>query len=68
MTYAWVLTVLFMTSAHSDSTTTQQYHFKTRDQCLKAQSFYSNLKFRPEGYNYYKAKVIGSSCYPSYVK
>jgi hypothetical protein len=67
MTYAWVLTVLFMTGAYSDNTTSQQYNFKTREECVKAQSFYSKLKFRPEGYSSYKAKVIGSSCYPSYV-
>ena len=58
MTYVWVLTILFMTGAYSDNTTSQQYHFKTREECVKAQSFYSKLKFRPEGYSSYKAKVI----------
>lgn len=67
MIYAWVLTVVFMTSAYSDNSTSQQYNFKTREECVKAQSFYSKLKFKPIGYQGIKAEVIASSCYPSYV-
>jgi hypothetical protein len=64
MISAWILTVIFNihTSemgtyrSDSDAVTSQQYIYKTREECLKAQGFYSKTKY-----------AVSTSCANSYV-
>lgn len=64
MISAWILTVLFNIHTESIGTyrsdsntvTSQQYIYQTREQCVAAQKYYSNLKY-----------AVATSCANSYV-
>lgn len=65
MISAWILTVVFniytsgggySTQSSSNTVTSQQYIYKTREECIKAQGFYSKTKY-----------AVATSCANSYV-
>ena len=64
MINVWILTVIFNINTASESgprsgsntLTSQQYIYKTREECIKAQGFYSKTKY-----------AVATSCANSYV-
>ena len=50
MIKVWILTVLLTTNSYSDSTISEKYTFKTKDECIAASKFYGKLKFSKSGY------------------